>query len=45
MQQLLSPKPSGVLLEAADVARAIPLMRTQGHRANSLGDCEAAQFW
>ena len=45
MQQLLSPKPNIASLEAADVARAVPLMRKQGHRANSLGDCEAAQFW
>jgi len=43
MQQLLAP--DGISLEPADIARAVPLMRKQGHRANSLGDCEAAQLW
>ena len=38
----LAPHPNPNLNQ---VARAVPMMRAQGHRANSLGDCEAAQFW
>ena len=38
----LTPHPNPNLNQ---VARAVPMMRAQGHRANSLGDCEAAQFW
>ena len=38
----LTPNPNPNLNQ---VARAVPMMRAQGHRANSLGDCEAAQFW
>ena len=45
MQQLLCRNSSGASVGPEEAALAVPLMRQQGHRANAMGDCEAAQLW